>query len=85
VGRSGTAQGWMCVTVWGATQSVTHGSGSDVRRLIQRQEQQAAVLSANAGIAIDGGIDTPTSRRPPSRRRGGPPVLTSENQECANP
>jgi hypothetical protein len=29
----------------GATQSVTHGSGSDVRRLIQRQEQQAAVLS----------------------------------------
>ena len=24
---------------------VTHGSGSDVRRLIQRQEQQAAVLA----------------------------------------
>jgi hypothetical protein len=35
---------------------------------------------SNAGIAIDGGIDTPTPRRPPSRRRGRPPVHTSENQ-----
>jgi hypothetical protein len=26
---------------------------------------------SNAGIAIDGGIDTPTPPRPPSRRRGG--------------
>ena len=38
-------QGWTCVSVWGATQFVTHGCGSDVRRLSQRQEQQAAVLS----------------------------------------
>jgi hypothetical protein len=45
MGRSGTVQGWTCFSGWGATQSVTHRSAGDVRHLIQRQEQQAAVLS----------------------------------------
>jgi hypothetical protein len=45
VGTSGTVRGWTCVSVWGATQFVTHGRGGGVRRLSQRQEQQSAVLS----------------------------------------